>query len=140
MNDFTVVGLGETNQYNQQNRGQIYTRKIHSHCAFDTIRMYIPATGDEGYKIFLRGSGEDYPQNILASPLHRKDYPPPPILRTSITIPVKKYSPGLQNPVASAHKKYESLQCASVELVNSVTGKGESSTTNQVRAVREERS
>ena len=53
---------------------------------------------------------------------------------------VNKYGLGIQNMVTSSHKKIESSQRASVELVNAVTGKSEFSTTIHVIAVREQRS
>ena len=59
---------------------------------------------------------------------------------TLSTMPIKKSILGLQNPVTSAHKEFESLKRASVNLINVVTGKSEFSTTNHVRAAREEHS
>ena len=50
---------------------------------------------------------------------------------------VKKSSLGLQNPVTLAQENIDVLQCASVKLINAVTGGGEFSTSGNIRAVRE---
>ena len=64
--------------------------------------------------------------------------PPPPIVETLSTMKVKKVVLGIQNLVTSARKKCEISQRMSVESVNAVIGKGEFSTTDHTRTVREE--
>ena len=79
----------------------------------------------------------NYLQNLLALPLLWKYPTPPPTLVTLSTIPINKSGLGIQNPLISAHKIFEILQCTSVELMNVVTRKSEFSSANHVRAVRE---
>ena len=40
-----------------------------------------------------------------------------PIVETFSTMPVKKYGPGLQNPVTSANEKYQNVLPASSKLI-----------------------
>ena len=62
-----------------------------------------------------------------------------PRIENLSTILVNKSGLGLPNPVTSMEKIYPSLQCASTELIRSVTGEGNFSTTNCLLALKEER-
>ena len=65
--------------------------------------------------------------------------PPLPLaVGTLITMLVRKSGLGLQNTVASAHKKIESSQRVSVKLINAVTGEIDFSVTEHLRSVSEE--
>ena len=61
-----------------------------------------------------------------------------PIIEKLNPMPVKKSWLGLQNTLTPAHRKFESSQHASAELVNAVTGNINFSTTYHIREAREE--
>ena len=60
-----------------------------------------------------------------------------PLVGTLNTIPVKKSGLGLQNPVTSTDKKFQSSRRASTELIHTVTEESELSTAGQLQALRE---
>ena len=61
------------------------------------------------------------------------------IIRTLSTMPVKKSGLGLQDLVTSSNDKYLSLICTSRDLIGSLAGESEFSTTYNLQAVKEER-
>ena len=79
-------------------------------------------------------------ETFLPSVLFLKRTPPPFAVGTLGMMPVKKYGLGLQNPAMAAHKKIERLQRASIELIQTVTGRSEFSTYDHIREVKEEHS
>ena len=64
---------------------------------------------------------------------------PPPNIRSSKTLPVKKYGMGLQNHVTSAKEKCTSLISAIGYLIGIVTGKQVFPTADHIRVVKGER-
>ena len=57
MDDCTDDGLVDKYHYDHQNHDQIFTGKLRSHRAYDSIRMDIPVMVNKGYSLFLRRSG-----------------------------------------------------------------------------------
>ena len=62
-----------------------------------------------------------------------------PILGTLSTMPVSKAGLGLLSSMVSTNEKYLSLQCASTNMVQVVTGEGTFSNPNRLLMFREER-
>ena len=63
----------------------------------------------------------------------------PPIVGTLSTMPVNKSNLGIQDLVTSSNDKYLSLICTSRDLIGSLAGESEFSTTYNLQAVKEER-
>ena len=63
----------------------------------------------------------------------------PPIVGALNTLTVKKYVPGIQNTMASAEDKYNSLLREIRELVDTVNGERDFSADDQIQAVKGER-
>ena len=59
-----------------------------------------------------------------------------PIVGTLSMILFKKYGLGLLNPVTSENKEYLSLQCASTDMIRSMTGEGKFSNANHLLVLR----
>ena len=107
-------------RYNQQNCSKTSTGELRGNLACNPIGMDIHATSDKGHGVFIHESGENSPQNLLASPFLRKQENHPPRRRNLKYDAGQEIWPGYPKSGDFGAQKFKSSQHTIVELIDVV--------------------